>query len=122
MSKIKTKFENLIASIKETAVDFTTLEVTTMTGDISNLASNEGKFDAKNLISQMSDADGVMNQKIKIIAHSHIDFDQDTLLFVKEKLEDSEEKLFLMHKTAVENAQKSRENMLRFIKEIITGD
>jgi hypothetical protein len=93
-----------------------------MTGDISNLASSEGKFDAKSLITQMSDADGVMNQKIKIVAHSHMDFDQDTLLFVKEDLNEAESKLFDLHKEAIENAKKSRQDMLNFMKDIIKGD
>jgi uncharacterized protein YueI len=120
MSKLIKKFENIIDKIDEAITDFTTLDVTTVTGKIDKLATAEGKFDSKSLLKEINSA-GTTNQALHIVAHTHIDFDNDTVLFVKESLNEAEQKLFKLHTESVENAKNSRQEMIKFMSDIIRG-
>lgn len=117
---LKDKLEKIADGIKDTAVDFTTLDVVTLNGKIDAVLEGSGaNFKVKSLVKVLEDAK--TNADVNVVAFTHIDFDQDTVQFVKKGLGPEEKELWTMHKDSIESAKNSRIAMLNFIKEVITG-
>lgn len=122
MADFKQKLNSLIDKIETTAVDFTTLDVVTLTGNIKLVLAGEGDQKKFMKIPQIIDKYyGDAGSQINFIAISHFDFDQDTVQFVKENLSVEEQKLFELHKQTVESSKVARIAMLNFIKEAVLG-
>ena len=83
MSKLTEKFEGFLDKIKDAAVDFTTLEVTTITGSINFLVDSEGNFNAKDMVANMN-TEGQNVANLDVLAHTNVDFDHDTINFIRQ--------------------------------------
>lgn len=119
-NKLETKFETIADQIKDAAVDFTTLEVTTVTGEVAQILDTKGKFKLKeSLVKSLSNKSGTTKGKIVLVAHTHIDFDHDTVNFVKSNLTAAEKDLFELHEAAIISAHEARKSFLRFLKEVL---
>ena len=115
------KFQEIADQIKGAVVDFTTLEVTTLTGEVDHVINTKGNkksFDMKNVISKLGST-GNTKGVITLIAHTHIDFDHDTVNFIKSDLGKQGKQLFEMHQAAVNTANQSRNGFLSFLQEVI---
>ena len=118
MSSFKDKLRKMVGTIKETAVDFSSLEVTTLNGEISQFIDAKGKFDVDKVNNFMAGNITVQGE-IHVIAHTHMAFDQDTLLFTKKDMTPEEREIFQLHLEMLASARVSRLAFLHFIKEII---
>ena len=108
----------MVETIKEGAVDFSSLEVTTLNGEISQFIDTKGKFDV-NKVNDFMAGNITVQGEIHVIAHTHMDFDQDTLSFIKKDLTPEEREIFQLHLEMLTSARTSRLAFLHFIKEII---
>ena len=118
---LEAKFQEIANQIKGAVVDFTTLEVTTLSGEVDHIINTKGNkstFDMKNVVSKLSQA-GNTKGKIQLIAHTHIDFDHDTVNFIKSDLGKQGKQLFEMHQAAVATAGQARNGFLSFLQEIV---
>ena len=118
MSKFKDKLSKMVDSIKEGLVDFSSLEVTTLNGEISHFIDADGKFDVSE-INKVISGKGANDIKISVVAHTHMAFDQDTILFTKSGMDADERELFEMHVKMVDTAKASRLAFLRLIKDVL---
>lgn len=118
MSKFKDKLSKMVDSIKEGIVDFSSLEVTTLNGEISHFIDEKGKFDLTEINKAISQS-GQQNIKLNVVAHTHMAFDQDTILFTKSGMNEEERELFEMHLQMVNTAKMSRIAFLRLIKDVL---
>ncbi len=117
-NSLNDKFREIADQIKNTAVDFTTLEVTTITGSIKQVIDSKGKFKVKEVVSSLNKT-GATSAKVDVIAHTHIDFDHDTVNFVKSNLGSQQKKLFELHQTSIDSAHNARRSFLNFLLEVI---
>lgn len=118
---LEAKFEEIASQIKDAVVDFTTLEVTTLTGEVDHIINTKGNnstFDMKNVVSKISQS-GNTKGKLSLIAHTHIDFDHDTVNFIKSDLGRQGKQLFEMHQAAVITSGQARNGFLSFLQEVV---
>ncbi len=114
--RFKEKLNKLEAGIK----DLASLDVTTLSGDISVIPSSENRpFDLDAVVEQLSNQDSTVEGKIYVVATTHMKADQDTIQFVKAELTADEKTLVEAHHEAVKTAQEARSSFLNFIKEFI---
>lgn len=118
MSAFKDKLRKMVETIKEGAVDFSSLEVTTLNGEISQFIDAKGKLDVDKVNDFMAEKSSVQGE-IHVIAHTHMAFDQDTLLFTKKDMTPEEREIFQLHLEMLASARASRLAFLHFLKEII---
>lgn len=121
----KAKLQSIFESIKDVVADITTLEVTTLTGDISLILDKNG--DGANATYNFKNKDALMNligesaqpdskSTIEIIAYSRVDFDQDVVNFVKKDLTEDERKLYQLHLDSIKASQEARAGFLKFLE------
>jgi len=118
---LEEKFQDIAKQIKGAVVDFTTLEVTTLSGEVNHIISTKGNkstFDMKNVVSKLNQS-GNTKGNISLIAHTHIDFDHDTVNFIKSDLGRQGKQLFEMHQAAVVTAGQARNGFLTFLQEVV---
>jgi len=121
---LEAKFQEIADQLKDTVVDFTTLEVTTLTGDVKHIintgtgSNKKTSFDMKNVVSKLNQT-GSTKGKIELVAHTHIDFDHDTVNFIKSDLGKQGKQLFELHQTAVGTAHQARNGFLSFLQDVI---
>ena len=118
MSAFKDKLRAMVNTIKEGAVDFSSLEVTTLTGEVSHFINEKGKFDMTKINNAISGTVET-SAKVEVIAHTHMAFDQDCLLFVKENMTPEEKELFHLHLEMLAAARVSRMAFLQMIREVV---
>jgi len=111
---------NLASSLKKGVVDFTTLEVTTLTGEVKSILTKTGN---KKEIIKMSD---IVNKiktdtggEIDLVAHTEIHFDHDTINFVKANMNDSDKILYQLHQASIRSANEGRNGFLGLLQKII---
>jgi hypothetical protein len=105
--------ETLKSRIRNFVNDVATLDVITLTGDITLVANQYDpvakKFNWDDLFSsiaaKMKAADA---SKLEIVAYTHAEWDLDSVNFVRKDLSDGDKDLLAAHNAAVEAAQKSR--------------
>ncbi len=119
------KFKKIGDQIRKVAVDFTTLNVTTLSGNythIINTKDQSGKFTVKtdfhNFTKELGKK-GAVDAKIKLVAHTHVDFDHDTINFVSEDVNSQNDFLFDIHNAALNSAKTSRNGFIRMLKEFL---
>ena len=123
-NSLEEKFQKIADQIKDLTVDFATLEVTTLTGDVKHIINTgtgqnkKTKFDMKNVISKLNQS-GKTKGGIELVAHTHIDFDHDTVNFIKSDLGKQGKQLFDLHQTAVGTAHQARNGFLSFLQDVI---
>jgi hypothetical protein len=112
MPSLKEKLQEIVERLNTAAQDFSSLEVTTVTGDVTQIISNnEFKFD--NITQKCTTG------TLKLVAFHNIKFDQDAVLFVKEQLNGDEKELFDLHMKTLESSREARLAFLNFIKEVV---
>lgn len=120
----KEKLKALFDKVQTVAEDLTTLEVTTLTGDINLLLKEEGegdnqtfKFVKKDALMKLIGDNAKLgeNSKISIVAYSSIDLDQDAVNFVKANMSDGEIKLYQLHLDSIKASQEARAGFLKFL-------
>lgn len=114
--KLKAALERALDSLDEAAKDLSSIEVTTLSGDVKQIFNGD-KIDLKKAISDLSE--GTTSGKIELVAHTRIDFDQDTVLFVSDKAKAKHSELYTLHKEAIQSSQIARQNFLNFIQEFL---
>lgn len=121
MSKIQEKFNNIIDNIKEEVVDFTTLDVVTLTGNLKSVIKEgegtESVMSIEEILQQKGDNQG----DVKVLAFTRVNLDQDVTQYVMEGLSDEQQKMYELHKATVESSKESRQAFIKFIKEVVTG-
>ncbi len=117
--KLRETLEKALDSLKDAATDLSTIEVTTLSGDVKEIFNGD-KIDLKKAITELKE--GTAIGKIELVAHTHIDFDHDTILFISEKARNKQNDLYELHKDAVVSSQDARQGFLRFIKEFLGTD
>ncbi|MEL6922728.1 MAG: hypothetical protein AAFO94_01690 [Bacteroidota bacterium] len=118
-NELREELKGIAKKIKAGARDFTTLEVTTLSGEVNQILNADGKFKLKDVVKTLSNKSGTTKAKIQLVAHTHIDFDNDTINFVKKELTTDERNLFALHESAILSAQTARKSFLRFLMEIL---
>lgn len=116
--KLKTALENALATLDKAAKDLSSVEVTTLTGDVKQIFNDDREIDLKNVINKLGTG-GAVSGKIEVVAHTRIDFDQDTISFISEKAKNKHSDLYELHKEAIASSQEARQNFLRFIREFL---
>ena len=118
MSNFKEKIENLLDTIKDGAIDMTSLEVTTINGDINPFIDTEGKMDVSKVREELRKT--VFNTNdLKVVAHTRMDFDQDAVVIAKENMTPDELEMFDFHQEMMKTARTSRVAFFHFIEEIL---
>lgn len=125
--QLKTIKTTLAQKLSKAALDFTTLEVTTLTGDVTHIidskanSSNQGGFlTTKEILKNINiDSKNKSTGKIELVAHTQIHFDHDTINFVKSGMKDGEKELFLLHQDAIRSANEGRNGFLGLLQKII---
>ena len=121
---LQEKFQDIANKIKKLGVDFTTLEVTTLTGDVKHIINTgtgpnkKTSFDMKNVVAKLNQT-GKTKGEIVLVAHTHIDFDHDTVNFIKSDLGKEGKQLFELLQTAVSTAHEARNGFLSFLSDVI---
>ncbi len=115
LKKIKT---GIASKLKNAVLDFTTLEVTTLTGEVKHIMDGNSKkfLSTENILKKIkTTAEG----EVDLIAHTQIHFDHDTINFVKAGMKKSEKELFLLHQDAIRSANEGRNGFLGLLQKII---
>lgn len=116
-SNLKTVVEKALKSLEKAATDLSSVEVTTLTGEVKHILSEDKKG------IDLSKAMELLNSgEIELVAHTNIKFDQDTLLFVSNKANEEHRKLYALHKESVVAAQEARNAFLHFLSEFVRRD
>ncbi|MEM9823651.1 MAG: hypothetical protein AAF985_21375 [Bacteroidota bacterium] len=114
------KFKEIAGQIKDAVVDFTTLEVTTLTGDVNQIiktdSSKKTKIDVSNILGKLK---GSAKGNVSLVAFTQINFDQDTINFIKSDLGEDEIQLFKIHQEAVASAHNGRNGFLSFLQKAL---
>ncbi|TND08841.1 MAG: hypothetical protein FD123_1695 [Bacteroidetes bacterium] len=108
------KIKEWLQKVNEGIKDAVTLDVTTLTGDdLKGVIT----FDETTLRFSIT-KDSI--QKATLLAHTHIEIDQDTLLFIKSPLSESEKGILDVHNAAAKAAIEARHAFVKMIAEIVT--
>ncbi len=114
------KFKEIATQIKDAVVDFTTLEVTTLTGDVTQIiksdSSKKTRIDVSDILGKLK---GNARGKVSLVAFTQINFDQDTINFIKSDLGEEEIRLFKIHQASVAAAHEGRNGFLSFLQKAI---
>ncbi|GAB4408530.1 MAG: hypothetical protein OHK0053_35280 [Microscillaceae bacterium] len=125
MANLREKFNQFKEKLGDMVADLSTIEVATFTGklEISGqklLKANERGFNTKAVFEEIkSQVEGEATLKFKLVAYTHIDFDTDSVNFVKEDLSNEVKALIEAHRVMVEAAQNARRSVLNIIKEVL---
>jgi hypothetical protein len=112
---LQTAFDKVAAEIN----DLSTIEVTTLTGDIRHVFNGE-KIDLKAAITQLKS--GSAEGSIEVIAHTQIDFDLDSVTYINKNTVQGNRDLLDIHNEAVATSQAARQSFLRFIKDFLGNE
>jgi hypothetical protein len=115
---LKQKFQALVDKIETAAIDLTTLDVVTLSGDI-NLALTDDKKGFKKPLDIAKEFYGTTDGKVTVEAFTHIDLDHDTIQFFKEGLTE-DDLTYMLHQNAVDAAQEARMAFLEFVRGIVS--
>lgn len=119
MSDLKDIFSKMVDNLNKAATDLTTLQVTTISGDISHHITDSGSLDFTNAIAELKEKNGKTNAQLKIVAATHIDFDHDSFHFVKKNLTKEEKELLENHTRMIAQAQEARATLFSFMQNVL---
>lgn len=117
MAALKNKMNKLVGKIDDAVTDFTTLDVITLSGDITLTMNNGKMMKPLEIVNKFFKK---ANSKVSVEAFYHVDFDQDTVQFISEDLGEGDLN-YVIHTNSIESAKASRQAMLNFCKEVIEG-
>lgn len=118
------KFGKIRDQILKVAVDFTTLNVTTLSGNYSHIINTEknGKRSVRTKFHDFTEElgkPGNVKAKVELVAHTHVDFDHDTVNFVSKDVNPNGDFLFDIHNAALDSAKSSRGAFIRMLREFV---
>jgi len=110
--------KNLATKLKDATLDFTTLEVTTLTGKVSHIMDGGSKkfLRTEDILKKIK---GTADGEIDLVAHTQIHFDHDTINFVKAGMSEGDKELFMLHQDAIRSANEGRNGFLGLLQKII---
>lgn len=123
----KTKLKELLNGIKDVAADLISLEVLTLSGDITKIldktttTGQPDKFDFKKkdaLMSLIANPPEDVKGKVFVVAYTKIEFDQDAVNFVRENLTEEDKKIYQLHLDSVKAAQEARAAFIKMLTEM----
>lgn len=114
MNNLKETLGKVLESLNDVAADLSTIEVTTLTGNVKALFNGE-KID---LVETLKSAKGNVKGEVRLLAHTRIEFDQDTTQFFNDDITDADNHLLLLHQEMIDSAIDSRNAFLGFLKEL----
>lgn len=117
---LKEKLENALDSLGNAIKDLSSLDVTTLSGDITAIyATQQGEFDLQSVLTELSKTDSTLRGKVYVVASTHLSIDQDATQFVKADLKPEEQSLVKTHLETVKTSLEARNSFLNFAKEFI---
>lgn len=109
--------EDLKKAIKDAVTDIASLDVTTLTGTMDfQIDGQTVKLEPGSIFAHLQ---ATASAKLSVLAHTHKDFDADTLLFVKENLSEAQGTLLEAHRDAVEAAMEQRRAAIEVLKSFL---
>lgn len=117
----KQMVKDALDQLKIIGEDLSSLQVTTVTGDVSIIVKGEGnnkKIDLNNIFNDLLTTDNASG-KIELLAHTDVKFDQDVVQFVKKDLTTNDEKLLVLHKDTVIASTQARIAFLTFMQNVV---
>lgn len=106
----KKSWSDILDAIKDAAVDLSSLEVITLTGDMSVVIDQKGEL--KNLNEVHSEIEA---GKVQVVATTRIDFDADTTNFIIREEFEGKDTLLDLHEKSKTAALESRKAALDFV-------
>lgn len=111
--------------IQEFVTDVTTLDVLTLTGDIT-LVTDSAYDEAAKKFNWDTMFKGIAEKlktaaasELEVVAYTHAEWDLDSVNFVKRDLNAAQSNLVAAHNAAVESAQKSRFEAVKIIAGLV---
>jgi len=116
--QFKSMKKSLASKLKDATLDFTTLEVTTLTGKVNHIMDGGGKkfLKTEDILKKIK---GTADGEIDLVAHTQIHFDHDTINFVKAGMNEADKELFMLHQDAIRSANEGRNGFLGLLQRII---
>jgi len=114
MSNLKVTLDKVLKSLNNAATDLSTIEVTTLTGNVTKLFNG----DEIDLVQTLITAKGNVKGEVRLVAHTRIEFDQDATQFFNEDITEADDHLLLLHQEMIDSAIDSRNAFLVFLKEL----
>lgn len=114
MSNLKVTLDKVLKSLNNAATDLSTIEVTTLTGNVTKLFNG----DEIDLVQTLKTAKGNVKGEVRLVAHTRIEFDQDATQFFNEDITEADDHLLLLHQEMIDSAIDSRNAFLVFLKEL----
>lgn len=112
----KLEVKEWIDKIKAGLKDAVTLDVTTITGDAAGIISLDTS--SPNAVSYKITQASVANATL--IAHTHVEVDQDTVLYIKSPMTEDEKVLLDSHHDAVMAAVEARQAFVKMLVDIVS--
>ena len=108
----------VLGGIYDTAADLLSLDVATFSGKVSLEGAVTGDdIDLSKIFDSIKQAGG--NADLRLVAHTHIDFDKDSVNFVAADLTPGDAALVAAHKEMVTASVEGRLAMLTALRELI---
>ena len=109
--------------LKEMIQDVTTLEVVTLSGNITIADLQVDPDKTVNFQRIMDEINGnpTTASNVKLVAATKFDFDKDVQQFVKENMTREEKELFGIHLETIKNAQEARAAIMESLLNIFRG-
>lgn len=109
--------------LKQMISDITSLEVVTLSGDVTfaDLRVEPDKPVNFQKIMQELHGNPNMASSVKLVAATKFEFDKDVLQFVKENMTREEKELFMIHIEAIQNAQLARRAIMEALLNVVKG-
>ena len=113
------KLKDILTTLRDAADDLTTRDVVTLTGTVKITQQQSGKIDLKKLYTALSTAASDTSSDISVVAFTHIDFDTDTVNFVKTGAGEGDKALLEAHQAMVKTSQDTRSAVIKMVKDVI---
>lgn len=128
MANFQDFIKNAIDKLNAAVTDLSTIEVTTISGDVSKILKEDTthpgtyKFPNKaEILNILGGPNQGVGGNIYLVAYTNIDIDQDTINFVKKDLSDSEKALYEVHINSLKAAQEARAGFLKMLAGLVGG-
>jgi len=115
--------QNAETRLKQMIKDITSLEVVTLSGDLTFADLKVEPNKAVNFQKIMQELHGNPDiaSSVKLVAATKFEFDKDVLQFVKENMTREEKELFMIHVEAIQNAQLARRAIMESLLNVARG-
>jgi hypothetical protein len=125
MGNLRDALKGALNGLEGAVKDLSTIEVTTLTGDIKLIFDGSGNINLKDKIKNLdinSGESGSAEGSIEVIAHTQIDFDLDSVTYINKNTVQGNRDLLDIHNEAVATSQAARQSFLRFVKDFLGNE